>query len=120
MLTPVENPTAYGLVETDAQGHVTRFLEKPNPDEITCDTTGRAWAVGMFKGTVSIDSTTYTSSNDKDNDGIIVWHTVNYMLFKVEVPINPTRGKRKFSLIASSKKGRIHFCFKGFPFFFGK
>jgi NDP-sugar pyrophosphorylase family protein len=38
VLTPVENPTAYGLVETDAQSNVTRFLEKPNPDEITCDT----------------------------------------------------------------------------------
>lgn len=38
VLTPVENPTAYGLVETDAGGNVKRFLEKPNPDEITCDT----------------------------------------------------------------------------------
>ena len=38
MLTPVENPTAYGLVETDAEGNVRRFLEKPSPDEITCDT----------------------------------------------------------------------------------
>lgn len=38
VLTPVENPTAYGLVETDAEGNVTRFLEKPKPDEITCDT----------------------------------------------------------------------------------
>lgn len=38
VLTPVENPTAYGLVETDAQGNVTRFLEKPKPEEITCDT----------------------------------------------------------------------------------
>ena len=35
VLTPVDNPTAYGLVETDARGHVTRFLEKPSPDEIT-------------------------------------------------------------------------------------
>src|SRR6187399_1228330 len=35
VLTPVENPTAYGLVETDATGNITRFLEKPNPDEIT-------------------------------------------------------------------------------------
>ena len=35
VLTPVDNPTAYGLVETDAAGNVTRFLEKPNPDEIT-------------------------------------------------------------------------------------
>jgi NDP-sugar pyrophosphorylase family protein len=38
VLTPVENPTAYGLVEADERGHVKRFLEKPNPDEITCDT----------------------------------------------------------------------------------
>ena len=38
VLTPVDNPTAYGLVETDADGNVSRFLEKPSPDEITCDT----------------------------------------------------------------------------------
>jgi mannose-1-phosphate guanylyltransferase len=38
VLTPVDNPTAYGLVETDASGHVQRFLEKPKPDQITCDT----------------------------------------------------------------------------------
>jgi NDP-sugar pyrophosphorylase family protein len=38
VLTPVENPAAYGLVETDPAGNVTRFLEKPKPDEITCDT----------------------------------------------------------------------------------
>jgi NDP-sugar pyrophosphorylase family protein len=38
VLTPVDNPTAYGLVETDDAGNVLRFLEKPNPDEITCDT----------------------------------------------------------------------------------
>jgi NDP-sugar pyrophosphorylase family protein len=38
VLTPVDNPTAYGLVETDASGNILRFLEKPNPDEITCDT----------------------------------------------------------------------------------
>ena len=30
VLTPVENPTAYGLVETDADGNIQRFLEKPN------------------------------------------------------------------------------------------
>ena len=35
VLTPVENPTAYGLVETDAAGNITRFLEKPKADEIT-------------------------------------------------------------------------------------
>jgi NDP-sugar pyrophosphorylase family protein len=38
VLTPVENPSAYGLVETDADGNIQRFLEKPKPDEITCDT----------------------------------------------------------------------------------
>jgi NDP-sugar pyrophosphorylase family protein len=38
VLTPVENPSAYGLVETDPHGNIRRFLEKPNPDEITCDT----------------------------------------------------------------------------------
>jgi NDP-sugar pyrophosphorylase family protein len=38
VLTPVPNPTAYGLVETEADGRVRRFLEKPKPDEVTCDT----------------------------------------------------------------------------------
>ena len=35
VLTPVDNPTAYGLVETDRDGNIERFVEKPNPDEIT-------------------------------------------------------------------------------------
>ena len=34
VLTPVDNPTAYGLVETDADSNIRRFLEKPKPDEI--------------------------------------------------------------------------------------
>jgi mannose-1-phosphate guanylyltransferase len=34
-LTPVENPTAYGVVETDSQGRVKRFIEKPSWDKIT-------------------------------------------------------------------------------------
>jgi NDP-sugar pyrophosphorylase family protein len=38
VLTPVENPSAYGLVETHEDGSVKRFLEKPGADEITCDT----------------------------------------------------------------------------------
>ena len=38
VLTPVENPTAYGLVETDTAGNILRFLEKPKLEEITCDT----------------------------------------------------------------------------------
>jgi len=34
-LTPVDDPTSYGLAETNAQGRITRFLEKPSPGEIT-------------------------------------------------------------------------------------
>ncbi len=38
VLTPVENPTAYGLVETDTDSNIVRFLEKPKLEEITCNT----------------------------------------------------------------------------------
>ncbi|MBD0371223.1 MAG: NDP-sugar synthase [Pyrinomonadaceae bacterium] len=38
VLTPVDNPTAYGLVETEEDGRVRRFLEKPKADEITVNT----------------------------------------------------------------------------------
>ncbi len=38
VLTPVENPRAYGLVKTDAQRNIVDFLEKPGDDEITCNT----------------------------------------------------------------------------------
>ena len=34
-LTPVEDPTGYGLIETDADGRVTRFLEKPSWSQVT-------------------------------------------------------------------------------------
>ena len=34
-LTPVENPTIYGVVETDEQSRVRRFIEKPNWDAVT-------------------------------------------------------------------------------------
>ena len=34
-LTPVDDPTSYGLVETDAQYRITRFLEKPSREHIT-------------------------------------------------------------------------------------
>ena len=34
-LTPVDDPTSYGLIETDAEGRVTRFLEKPGWNEVT-------------------------------------------------------------------------------------
>jgi mannose-1-phosphate guanylyltransferase len=38
VLTAVENPSAYGLVETSPDGWVQRFIEKPGPDEVTCNT----------------------------------------------------------------------------------
>jgi mannose-1-phosphate guanylyltransferase len=34
VLTPVPNPSAYGLVETDSEDRVLRFVEKPKPEEI--------------------------------------------------------------------------------------
>ena len=34
-LTPVEDPTSYGLIETNNLGRVTRFLEKPKPSQVT-------------------------------------------------------------------------------------
>ena len=39
VLTPVDNPSAYGLVQTDGQGNVLDFLEKPAPGSaIPCNT----------------------------------------------------------------------------------
>ena len=38
-LTPVENPSAYGLVETDPNSKVLRFLEKPKPEDLAHITT---------------------------------------------------------------------------------
>ena len=35
VLTPVVNPTAYGLVETDSEDNVKRFLEKPAAKDVT-------------------------------------------------------------------------------------
>ena len=34
-LTPVDNPTIYGVVETDTRGMVQRFVEKPTWDKVT-------------------------------------------------------------------------------------
>ncbi len=34
-LTPVDDPTSYGLTETDAEGRITRFLEKPKQSQVT-------------------------------------------------------------------------------------
>ena len=38
VLTPVEDPSAYGLVQTDAHGNVLDFLEKPPAGETPCNT----------------------------------------------------------------------------------
>jgi len=38
VLAPVANPADYGLVKTDADSRVVRFLEKPKPEDVTCDT----------------------------------------------------------------------------------
>lgn len=38
VLVPVEDPSSYGLVETDSSGRVVRFIEKPKSDQITCNT----------------------------------------------------------------------------------
>ena len=34
-LTPVEDPTAYGVVEIDSQSSVKRFIEKPSWERVT-------------------------------------------------------------------------------------
>jgi len=34
-LAPVDDPTSYGLIETDGWCRITRFLEKPKPEEVT-------------------------------------------------------------------------------------
>lgn len=37
-LTPVADPTPYGLVQTDSEGRILRFVEKPRREEITTNT----------------------------------------------------------------------------------
>ncbi len=45
-LTRVDDPTKYGLVETGTSSKVTRFLEKPKPEEVSTDTVNAgAWLV---------------------------------------------------------------------------
>jgi mannose-1-phosphate guanylyltransferase len=35
VLSPVDDPTMYGVIETDKRNKVKRFLEKPKPEEVT-------------------------------------------------------------------------------------
>jgi NDP-sugar pyrophosphorylase family protein len=51
VLTPVENPSTYGLVETNEASDVRRFLEKPSADRITCNT--------INAGIYILDTTTF-------------------------------------------------------------
>ena len=45
-VTPVDDPTSFGLVDTDTQGRVTRFLEKPSWSEVTTNMINAgAWLV---------------------------------------------------------------------------
>jgi NDP-sugar pyrophosphorylase family protein len=36
VLTPVDDPSMYGVVETDEEGRVLQFLEKPKPEDTSC------------------------------------------------------------------------------------
>lgn len=38
VLAPVEDPSRYGLAETDSGGRITRFIEKPDPSQVRCRT----------------------------------------------------------------------------------
>tara|TARA_B100001123_G_C15343974_1_gene1036156 strand:- start:356 stop:1420 length:1065 start_codon:yes stop_codon:yes gene_type:complete len=38
VLTPVENPNAYGLVQTDSEKNVINFIEKPDSTDLPCNT----------------------------------------------------------------------------------
>ena len=52
----MDNPSAYGLVETDAEGRVRRFLEKPGQDEITVNSQMETGRAGIY---AAGDVTTY-------------------------------------------------------------
>jgi hypothetical protein len=39
--------------------------------EITADATGRVWAAGMFKGSATFGTQTFSTTGDKDNDGFL-------------------------------------------------
>lgn len=45
-LTPVEDPSQYGVVEIDATGRVQRFIEKPQPGDTTsCEVSGGTYVL---------------------------------------------------------------------------
>jgi NDP-sugar pyrophosphorylase family protein len=76
----VDNPSAYGLVETDGRGRVQRFVEKPKPEEIT---------------------------TNKINAGLYVLETRTLSLMPQGVPYSIERGYFP-SLIASGERVQGH------------
>ncbi|OGF44838.1 MAG: hypothetical protein A2452_10655 [Candidatus Firestonebacteria bacterium RIFOXYC2_FULL_39_67] len=48
-LTPVEDPSAFGLVETSKDGRVTGFIEKPSPEEVQGKETNINAGVYLFE-----------------------------------------------------------------------
>jgi NDP-sugar pyrophosphorylase family protein len=45
VLIRVQDPTQFGLIETDADGRVRKFLEKPSADQITTDTVNAGYYI---------------------------------------------------------------------------
>jgi NDP-sugar pyrophosphorylase family protein len=80
VLHPVDNPSAYGLVETHADGRVQRFVEKPKAEEIT---------------------------TNKINAGLYVLETRTLSLMPKGVPYSIERGYFP-SLIASGERVQAH------------
>jgi NDP-sugar pyrophosphorylase family protein len=64
VLYPVPNPSAYGLVETDADSRVKRFVEKPEPSQITTDTINAGIYV-LEKPTLALMPTGVTHSIER-------------------------------------------------------
>jgi mannose-1-phosphate guanylyltransferase len=80
VLHPVDNPSAYGLVEADETGRVERFVEKPKPEEIT---------------------------TNKINAGLYVLETRTLSLMPKGVPYSIERGYFP-ALIASGERVQAH------------
>lgn len=80
VLHPVDNPSAYGLVETGPDGRVRRFIEKPKPEEVT---------------------------TNKINAGLYVLETRTLSIMPKGVPYSIERGYFP-SLIASGEHVQAH------------
>lgn len=68
--------TAAMLIKLSASGDTlstTQHVGEPSFHfhEVTCDPEGRVWAVGMFRGKVTIGNETITSSGETDKDALV-------------------------------------------------